>query len=217
LPRSKAREILAGLGIDPTRPLVSQVSRFDKWKDPWGVVDAYRLAKKEIPALQLALIGVMTASDDFDALEVYRDVHNYAAGDPDIHLFSNPLLVGDTEVNAFQSLSDVIVQKSIREGFGLTVAEAMWKGTPVVGGNCGGIRLQICDGESGCLVTDAVSCAQSIVTLLKDRMLSRRLGGAGRETIRQHYLMPRLLKDYLELALTLIDSQGPVLTTAELV
>lgn len=210
LPGHRARQLLASHGIDPARPLVSQVARFDRWKDPWGVIDAYRLAKEEIPGLQLALVGAMTAKDDSDALEVFTSVQQYAGSDPDVHLFSNPLVIGDLEVSAFQSGSDVIVQKSTREGFGLTVAEAMWKGTPVVGGDCGGIRLQICDGKTGFLVADASSCASRIVTLLKDRALARRIGDAGRESVRRNYLMPRLLRDYLELALTLVDSKKPV-------
>jgi trehalose synthase len=210
LPGYRARELLAGLGISPLRPLVSQISRFDRWKDPWGVIDAYRLARQEIAGLQLALVGVMTAKDDPDALEVFNSVQQYAGDDPDIHLFANPLVVGDLEVNAFQSGSDVIVQKSTREGFGLTVAEAMWKGTPVVGGDCGGIRLQICDGKTGFLVDDSSSCAQKMVTLLKDGELSREVGKAGRESVRESYLMPRLLRDYLRLALSLVDGKGAV-------
>ncbi len=210
LPGYRARESLAGLGISPLKPLVSQVSRFDRWKDQWGVIDAYRLAKQEIAGLQLALVGVMTAKDDPDALEVFNSVQQYAGNDPDIHLFANPLVVGDLEVNAFQSGSDVIVQKSTREGFGLTVAEAMWKGIPVVGGDCGGIRLQICDGKTGFLVGDDSSCAQKIVTLLKDGELSGEIGKAGRESVRENYLMPRLLRDYLRLALSLVDGKGTV-------
>ncbi len=212
LPTHQARELLGRLGIDPARPIVGQVSRFDRWKDPWGVIDAYRLAKEEIPGLQLALVGVITAQDDPDALEVLGSVQSYAGGDPDIHLFSNALVVGDREVNAFQSGCDVIVQKSIREGFGLTVAEAMWKRTPVVGGDCGGIRLQICDGETGFLVADASSCARKIVTLLKDRVLAKKIGNAGRESVRRNYLMPRLLRDYLEFVLVLMASKEPVST-----
>ncbi len=214
LPSHQARELLSRLGIDPARPLVSQVSRFDRWKDPWGIIDAYRLAREEIPGLQLALVGAMTARDDFDALEVFTSVQHYAGSDPSIHLFSNPLVIGDLEVNAFQSVSDVILQKSTREGFGLTVTEAMWKGTPVVGGDCGGIRLQICDGQTGFLVADASSCARRMVTLLKDRALARKMGDAGRESVRRNYLMPRLLRDYLELALNMVDSKESVLTVA---
>lgn len=199
LPRSVARERLRGLGLDPNRPIVSQVSRFDPWKDPWGVIDAYRSARRRVPGLQLALVGVMAAQDDPEALRVADDVARYAGGDPDIHLFTDPAQVGDVEVNAFQSGSDVILQKSIREGFGLTVAEAMWKGVPVVGGDCGGIRLQIADSENGFLVDCASSCADRIVQILTEPELAARLGRAGRETVRSSYLLPRLLHDYLDL------------------
>ncbi|MFC1892943.1 glycosyltransferase [Chloroflexota bacterium] len=214
LPTHQARELLGRLGIDPARPIVCQVSRFDRWKDHWGVVDAYRLAKEEIPGLQLALVGVMSALDDPDALEVLTSIQDYAGGDPDIHLFSNALVVGDQEINAFQSGCDVIVQKSTREGFGLTVTEAMWKRTPVVAGDCGGIRLQICDGETGFLVADVPSCAERIVTLLKDPALARRIGDAGRESVRRNYLMPRLLRDYLKLVTILAASEEPVSTAS---
>ncbi|MFQ6122784.1 MAG: glycosyltransferase, partial [Dehalococcoidales bacterium] len=210
-PKQEARAKLARLGIDPARSLVSQISRFDYWKDPWGVIDAYRLARKEIPGLQLALVGAMTANDDADAIEVFTSVREHAADDADIHLFSDPLVISSIEVNAFQSGSDIIIQKSIREGFGLTVAEAMWKGTPVVGGDCGGIRLQIRDGETGFLVSDVSSCADRIVTLLGDPLLSQRIGEAGRESVRRNYLMPRLLRDYLRLILTLVDTKEPAL------
>jgi trehalose synthase len=204
----EARKALAALGIDPERPIISQVSRFDRWKDPWGVIDAYKLARQEIPGLQLAMVGAMTAKDDAEAQEVLDNVCEYAGSDPDIHIFSDPLLICDPEVNAFQSGSDIILQKSTREGFGLTVTEAMWKARPVIGGDCGGIRHQIDNGRNGFLVDDATSCARSIVTLLKDQALARRLGKAGRESVRRNYLMPRLLRDYMHLALRVVNGNG---------
>ena len=216
LPVQKARKILAKLGIDSARPLATQVSRFDRWKDPWGVVDAYRLAKQEIKGLQLALVGAMSAKDDPDALAILNDIQQYTKDDPDIHLFSDPLVIGDLEVRAFQSGSDVILQKSTREGFGLTVTEAMWKKTPVIGGNCGGIRHQILDGENGFLVDDTSSCASVIVTILKDQALARRIAKAGRDSVRENYLMPRLLKDYLELILDMSDHKSLTIDQSEL-
>jgi trehalose synthase len=201
----QARKVLARFGMDPARPIITQVSRFDRWKDPWGVVDAYRLAKEEIPGLQLALVGAMTAKDDHDAGRVLASIKQYAGSDPDIHLFSDPLVIGDLEVNAFQSGSDVILQKSTREGFGLTVAEAMWKARPVIGGNCGGIKHQIHDGVTGFLVSDVSSCASRVVTLLKDQTLASLMGNQGRESVRKNYLMPRLLRDYLQLASATLD------------
>jgi trehalose synthase len=209
----QAREVLAGLGMDPDRPIISQVSRFDRWKDPWGVVDAYWLAKKTIPGLQLALVGAMTAKDDYDANIVLADLKEYTESDPDIHLFSDPLVIGDLQVNAFQSGSDIVLQKSTREGFGLTVAEAMWKGRPVIGGNCGGISHQIRNGVTGFLVSDVSSCANRIVTLLQDRTLADLMGNAGRESVRRNYLMPRLLRDYLKLAVALLDKKSKVHAT----
>ena len=141
-------------GIDVDRPLITQVSRFDPWKDPMGVIDAYRDVTKEVPEAQLALVGSM-ATDDPEGWEFFQKTFEYADGDPDIKILNNLNNVGAIEVNAFQSQSDVCLQKSIREGFGLTVTEALWKGRPTIGGNVGGIPLQIEDGESGFLVDSA--------------------------------------------------------------
>jgi trehalose synthase len=199
LAKAKAKEILAGLCIDPQRPLISQVSRFDPWKDPLGVIDAYRMAKRQIPDLQLALVGVIEAQDDPEAETVLEQAKQYTKGDPDIHLFSDPAQVGHFEVNAFQTASEIVLQKSVREGFGLTVAEAMWKGNPVIGGNCGGIRVQIEDGKNGFLVSTPEECARRVVELIRDEPLRKRMGPAGRETVRRSYLIPRLLRDYLSL------------------
>jgi len=210
LPLAAAKEVLSGLGIDSTRPLIAQVSRFDQWKDPWGVIDTYRMATKSVPDLQLALVGVLAAQDDPDARDILRSVEEYAGDDPDIHIFFDPSIVADQEVNAFQTASDVVVQKSVREGFGLTVAEAMWKGTPVVGGDCGGIRLQIRDGETGFLVSSPEECASRIITLLKHSDLARRIGQAGRESVRQNFLMPRLLRDHLRLYASLVAGGNPI-------
>jgi len=205
-----AKQILSELGIDPTRPLVTQISRFDQWKDPWGVIDAYRMAKRSISNLQLALVGDLAAQDDPDAQDVLHSVREYAGDDPDIHIFSDRSIVADREVNAFQTASDVVVQKSIREGFGLTVTEAMWKGTPVVGGDCGGIRLQIRDRETGFLVSNPEDCAAKIVSLLEDHDLARRIGEAGRESVRHNFLIPRLLRDHLSLYASLIAEESHI-------
>ena len=124
-------------GIDTDRPMICQVSRFDPWKDPLGVIDAYRIVKAERPEVQLALVGSM-ASDDPEGWDFYNSTLAHADGDPDIHILNNFNNVGSIEVNAFQSLSDVVIQKSTREGFGLTVSEALWKGRPFIGGNVGG-------------------------------------------------------------------------------
>jgi len=157
------------------------------------------LAKREVPDLQLALVGVIEAQDDPEAETVLEQVEQCKGADADIHIFSDPKQVGHLEVNAFQTASDVVLQKSIREGFGLTVAEAMWKGTAVIGGNCGGIRVQIEDGKNGFLVNTPEECARRVVELIRDEPLRKKLGAAGRETVRRHYLIPRLLRDYLAL------------------
>ena len=132
-------------GIDVDRPMICQVSRFDPWKDPLGVIDAYRIVKEEMPDVQLALVGSM-ASDDPEGWDFFNATVAHADGDPDIHILNNFNNVGAIEVNAFQSQSDVVIQKSTREGFGLTVTEAIWKGRPFIGGNVGGIPLQVEDG-----------------------------------------------------------------------
>ena len=138
-------------GIDVDRPLMTQVSRFDPWKDPLGVIDAYRIVKEEVPDVQLALVGSM-ASDDPEGWDFFNATIAHADGDPDIHILNNFNNVGAIEVNAFQSQSDVLIQKSTREGFGLTVTEAIWKGRPFIGGNVGGIPLQVENGVTGYLV-----------------------------------------------------------------
>lgn len=203
LPVEEAQTILKNFGIDVDRPVVSDILRFDPWKDPLGVVKSYRLAKKEIPDLQLALVGLFLARDDPRAARIYEEVKEKTKGDPDVHLFSDPNRLGslsvDRFVNAFQGGSDVVIQKSIREGFGLVVTEAMWKGQPVIGGNAGGIKLQIDDGENGFLVSSPEEASKRIVELLKNDKLREKLGKEAKETVREHFLLPRLLKDYLEL------------------
>ncbi|MEZ4572583.1 MAG: glycosyltransferase [Thermomicrobiales bacterium] len=133
-------ERVDSIGINTNRPLLSQVARLDIWKDPWGVIDAYRLVKQDIPRVQLALLGVIAAQDDPEAYGVFAEVNEYADGDPDIHIFVDPSIIGEQEVAAVQTVSQVVFQKSIQEGFGLSVTEALWKATPVIGGRAGGIR-----------------------------------------------------------------------------
>ncbi|MBV9796498.1 MAG: glycosyltransferase [Solirubrobacterales bacterium] len=185
-------------GIDVDRPLLCQVSRFDPWKDPLGVIDAYRMVKAELPDIQLALVGSM-ATDDPEGWDYFNATVAHADGDPDVHILNNLNNVGAIEVNAFQSHSDVVIQKSIREGFGLTVTEAIWKGKALVGGNVGGIPLQVSDGETGFLVSSVEQCAERSLEILRDPGLGKRLGRAGKEAVRLRFLMPRLLRDWLEI------------------
>lgn len=209
LTQSTAAQILDWIGVTVPGPLITQVSRFDAWKDPLGVISAYRLAREEIPQLQLALVGSM-ALDDPEGWEVYGQVQEHAGEDPLIHLYTNLTGVGNVEVNAFQRLSDVIVQKSIREGFGLVVSESMWKGTPVVAGRAGGIPLQMPEGVGGVLVDTVEECAEAIVGLLGNRELASALGASGRERVREHFLLPRLLLDELSLLADLGARPAPM-------
>ena len=185
-------------GIDPDRPLMLQVSRFDPWKDPRGVIDAYRVVNEQMPEVQLALVGSM-ATDDPEGWEFLQETVAYADGDPDVKILNNLNNVGAIEVNAFQSQADVCIQKSIREGFGLTVTEALWKAKPTIGGNVGGIPLQIVDGESGYLVSSPEECAERTLEILEDPGLGKYLGRAGKEMARERFLTPRLLRDWAQL------------------
>jgi trehalose synthase len=193
-----AAYIVDQFGIDVTRPVITQVSRFDPWKDPLGVIDAFRLTREEYPGLQLALVGSM-AHDDPEGWEYYNQTVDYAAADPDIFILSNLNNIGAIEVNAFQVHSAAVLQKSIREGFGLTVTEALWKGRPTVGGRAGGIPSQIQDGETGWLVDSVEECAAACKEILADPAAAAARGRRGKEYVRVHFLMPRLLRDWLAL------------------
>jgi trehalose synthase len=191
-------EVLTRYGVDRSRPIVCQVSRFDPWKDPVGVIDAFRLAREGHPGLQLVLIGSM-AHDDPEGWHYLEVTEAHRKDDPDVFLLTNLQEVGNLEVNAFQRAAAVVVQKSIREGFGLVVSEAMWKEVPVVGGNVGGIRLQIEDGVSGFLVDSVEECADRISLLLDDPELRAKMGRAGRQRVRERFLTLRELEDHLRM------------------
>jgi trehalose synthase len=193
-----AAYILDQFGIDVERPLLTQVSRFDPWKDPVGVIDAYRLVKQQLPDVQLALVGSM-AHDDPEGWDYYNRTLEYAGDDPDIYILSNMNSVGAVEVNAFQVGSAALIQKSIKEGFGLTVTEALWKGRPIVAGRVGGIVAQITDGETGWLVSSVEECAQACLEVLRDPAEARLRALHGKEHVRRHFLTPRLLRDWLVL------------------
>ncbi|MBI1213455.1 MAG: glycosyltransferase [Alphaproteobacteria bacterium] len=192
LSEADIQERLAHYDIPTDLPLVVQISRFDKWKDPQGVIDAFRIARKEVDAT-LVLAGNV-ATDDPEGQEIFSSLCKCA--DERIRILS----VQDSAlVNALQRSAAVVLQKSIREGFGLTVTEAMWKGTPVVGGNVGGIRHQIEDGTNGFLVEGVEETAARTVQLLKDSDLRRKLGQNAKETVRKRFLMTRLMEDWLDL------------------
>jgi trehalose synthase len=210
-----AAYIVDQFGIDVDRPLVSQISRFDPWKDPVGVIEAWRLLRKEHPSVQLALVGSM-AHDDPEGWDYYNKTVEAAQGDPDIFILSNLNNVGSVEVNAFQVHSAALIQKSIREGFGLTVTEGLWKGRPMVAGRAGGIADQIQDGVTGYLVDSIPECAEALDKVLKEPALARAMALEGKEYVRRHFLSPRLLRDWLALfnRLTGNDAAGDELVVA---
>jgi trehalose synthase len=198
LPRETVDGILRRYSVDPERPMITQISRFDPWKDPLGVIDVYRKVKEEVPGLQLVLVASM-ASDDPEGWDWYERTVRRAGEDFDIHILSNLNGVGNVEVNAFQRAAAVVVQKSLREGFGLVVSEALWKGRPVVAGNVGGIPLQIVNNHIGYLVNSADECAERLLHLLRDDAAAGRMGENGIEFVRDNFLTTRLLRDYLRL------------------
>jgi trehalose synthase len=193
-------------GIDRGRPLALQVSRFDRFKDPIGVIRSYRLAKDYIPSLQLVMAGG-TASDDPEGEAVLKEVLAGAEGDPDLHILSLPPDV-HREINALQRAADVVFQKSLREGFGLTVTEALWKGKPVIGGETGGIRLQIFNYRTGFLVSSPEGGALRLRYLLDNRERAQEMGARGRQLVLEHFLLTRHLREYLTLMLVLQHNAG---------
>lgn len=209
-----SRRVLTWIGVDVEAPLVTQVSRFDPWKDPLGVIEAYRIMKEELPGLQLALVGSM-ALDDPEGWEIYREIQDAARSGPHIHLFTNLTGVGNVEVNAFQRLSDVVVQKSLREGFGLVVSETLWKGTPVVAGRAGGIPLQLAGGAGGYLIDSVEECAAKTLRLLKDPREGRELARSGRGLVRERFLLTRLIADELRLYGDLLGARQPSLAVSK--
>ncbi len=198
LPHEMCRRAIADSGVDVDRPLLLQVSRFDPWKDPLGVVEAYRMVKREIPDVQLALIGAM-AGDDPEGWHLLDLVQEESARDPDLYVFTNVAGVGSMEVNLFQRGCDVVIQKSLREGFGLVVSEALWKEKPVVAGRAGGIPMQFPPGFDHYLVDRVEDCAERIVYLLNHLGERGEFGRAGRERVREQFLLPRLARDELRL------------------
>ena len=190
--------------IDPDRPLMLQVSRFDRFKDPLGVIAAYRLARGFIPGLQLVLAGG-GADDDPEGEAVLAEVRAAAEGDGDLKVL---LLPSDahTTINALQQAAPFVLQKSLREGFGLTVTEAMWKGKPVIGGDTGGIRLQVVNHHTGFLVSTPEGAALRVRYLHQHADLREQMGAKAREFVRQNFLLTRQLRDYLTLMTGLMHS-----------
>jgi trehalose synthase len=198
LPMPFAEELCRQYGVDTRRPIVCQVSRYDPWKDPVGVIQAFRAVRERVTDAQLLLAGSM-ATDDPEGFRVWERVQEERAGDPDIYTLSNLHQVGNVQINAFQRCADVVVQKSVREGFGLTVSEALWKNRPVVGGRAGGIVIQIPDGFDGFLVSSVEECAARIIDLLADPVGADAMGAQGHEYVRTNFLSTRELEDWLRL------------------
>lgn len=196
LSTDEVNQVLTHLNIPQDKPILLQVSRFDRFKDPVGVIKAYRIVKK-YDDCRLVLAGG-TAVDDPEGAEVLRDVQAAAEGDRDIHILTLPP-TANLEINALQHAAAIIVQKSTREGFGLTVAEGMWKGKPVIGGFAGGITIQIIYGITGYTVNSVEGCAFRIRFLLNNPEIARQMGENGREYVRQNFLITRDLADHLAL------------------
>ncbi|MCU0574388.1 MAG: glycosyltransferase [Syntrophobacteraceae bacterium] len=201
LPQFEVEAVRSQFGLDPQRPMIVQISRFDRFKDPVGVIRAYKLARKFTP-LQLVLAGG-GATDDPEGAKVYAEVREASDNDSDIHVL---LLPNDAHrtVNALQRLTDIAVQKSVREGFGLTVTEAMWKGRAVIGGDTGGIRLQVINHHTGFLVNTPEGAALRIRYLLKHRDQLEMMGRKARQFVLENFLLTRYLREYLTLMLAVV-------------
>ena len=196
LPDYLARQTVAALGVDLAEPLLLQVSRFDPWKDPLGVVEVWRQVRDTFPTLQLALVGSM-ATDDPEGWRIYEQIEHETMNERSCLLLPDQMGVASHEVNAFQRVADVAIQKSTREGFGLVVSETLWKGTAMVAGRAGGIPQQLQDGVGGFLADTAEQFAQRVAELLENPLAAERMGTAGAERVRERFLLPRLLRDHL--------------------
>ncbi|MEF8799050.1 MAG: glycosyltransferase, partial [Candidatus Bipolaricaulota bacterium] len=192
---SRRKQVLEEHGINLDRPIISQVSRFDKWKDPLGVVEIFKKVKKTVDA-QLVLLGA-PASDDPECQQIFRELKSKIKNLDDVRLINKQ---SDLLVNSVQAQSDVVIQKSTREGFGLTVTEALWKGTPVVASDVGGIPLQVIDGETGFLLPpdDHEGFARKIVEIIEDDDLGNELGQKGKEHVRNNFLVTRLMLEWIQ-------------------
>lgn len=206
LDTSEIEAVYGMFGIDPKRPLAVQVSRFDVFKDPLGVVKAFKIAKKYVPGLQLVLAGGR-ATDDPEGEAVRQQVEEFAQDVADVHILELP---PDSHriINALQRAADVVLQKSTREGFGLTVTEALWKGKPVIGGNTGGIRLQVVNNHTGFLVHSPEGAALRLRYLLERPVTMNEMGKKAAEFVRENFLLTRQLREYLTVMVALVNEAG---------
>ena len=213
IPDETVKEILRRYQIDPERPIIAQVSRFDPWKDPLGVIDVYNALKKKRPGLQLLMVASM-ANDDPEAWSFYERIVRKAGEDYDIHILTNLNGVANLEVNAFQRAAQVLIQKSIREGFGLVISEGLWKEKAMVAGGVGGIPMQLVDGEFGFLANTTKEYSDRVAKLLDNPELGQQFGERGKEHVRENFLITRLLRDHLRLMNSLANL-APVLSPSE--
>lgn len=198
LPYELCRRVVADSGLNLREPILLQVARFDPWKDPLGVIEAYRLVKERRPGVQLALVGAM-AGDDPEGWRILETINEQAVEDPDLYVFTNMTGVGNMEVNAFQRGADLVIQKSLREGFGLVVSEALWKEKPIVAGAAGGIPMQFPAGYERNLVDSVEECAERLLALLDQGGEASAFGRAGKDHVRQRFLLPHLVRNELQL------------------
>jgi trehalose synthase len=202
IPDSIVRKYLSKFNVEYDKPIISQVSRFDKWKDPLGVIKAFEIIKKKVDC-KLVLLGSM-ATDDPEGHIIYEQLLKKIRDDKDIYIINH---ADDFLVNCLQRASDVVLQKSTKEGFGLTVTEALWKGTPVVAGNVGGIPLQVIDGKNGYLINSVKECADRTIKLLQNPALREEMGNFGIEHVRKNFLITRHLLDYIKLLKTHLNTK----------
>lgn len=204
VPQQKAKKYLADYGIPQEGPLIVQVSRFDVWKNPHGLVEAFWLIQEKHPQTSLILVGFQEARDNPQAEKVFMDIRGMVGKDPRILLFFLPKSIGGiAQIAEFttmaQNAADIVVQNSTREGFGLTIAEAMWKGKPVIGGPASGVRRQIQDGENGYIAQNTKQLAERLDFLLSHARDRKAIGSAGHASVRKYFLMPRLVLDHLKI------------------
>ena len=194
---------MAFLGINPEKPILSQIARFDPWKDPLSTLKAYYLAKNKYPQIQLVLTSIHQAKDDPQAKEMFKKIKKHAKGDPDIFLFSKPEQIreisNDLFINALNTATTIFIHKSIKEGFGLAITEAMWKKKPVIGGKTKGNSLQITHKKNGFLAKDYKEISFWIKELLKNKSLRKKIGEAAHQTVRSKFLISRLVFNHLKL------------------
>jgi trehalose synthase len=201
--KTEARKILGSYGINTNRPIITQLSRFDPWKDIPGAIKAWQLAKQKIPSLQLIIVGI-ASDNDTQGQRILRNIRKQIKNQPDVYLFVNDIT--GRKAKPFLVASDVMLHKSFREGFSLIVSEALWSATPVIGGDVGGIRLQIKNGRNGYLVNSVEDSAKRIVSLVENKALANKMGAFGQEYVRQHFLLPRMMRDEMRFIRKLLQA-----------